>query len=271
MRWSMVFGFLALVILAMFVMFWLKPYLKERNEISESYGKVLSVIEKEPENKIPGEKEAISLTKKSLAVTDPKDVEKFILIDSSSPEEVVEFLKKVKQEDGEIARYDWVARLDTTREDISGVAVTFKKEGQSRNRLALLIPDEDGRWKMDFAAFARSTTPSWSDLMEGKANSAVVRVYVAPDQYFNGPFKEQDGWRCYGIASPDMPDLFYGYCLAGGPQDKVLAALLTDRKGARATIGIERTEGATDRQFRIKRVLAEDWAIRDTPADEAVK
>jgi len=204
-------------------------------------------------------------------VTQPDDVAKYIRSESESPEEVLALLKKVKSEDGEISRYDWMMKLDTSREDITGVVATFVKDGETRNRLVLLTPDEDGKWKMDFAAFARSTTPDWSELVAGKVESAVVRVYVAPDQYFNGPFSEQAGWRCYGIASPDMPELFYGYCLEGSAQEKVLERLLSDRKTARATLGIERVEGASNRQFRIKRVLAEDWVIGESSADDGVK
>ena len=40
---------------------------------------------------------------------------------------------------------------------------------------------------------------------------------------------------------------------------------------ARATLGLERVEGAETRQFRIKRVLAQDWLVGDVAADQATE
>jgi hypothetical protein len=268
--WSMIFGLVAIVVIALGAIFWLKPYLAKKPPAGELQRRSLTVIEGRADS-VPKETRAVSIVKRALAVTQPEEVEKFIESDGTSPEEVLGFLGKVTQEEGQISSYDWLPRLDTTREDISGVLVTFKKGKESRNRLALLVPDEEGNWKMDFAAFARATTPDWSELMSGRVNSAAVRVYVARDQYFNGPYSEQEGWRCYGIGSPDVSEVMYGYCLAGSAQDLVLSRLLADKKGARATIGIERQEGASDRQFRIKRVLAEDWVIREEAADAVLK
>ena len=96
----------------------------------------------------------------------------------------------------------------------------------------------------------------------------MVRVYVAKDQYFNGPFQESEGWHCYGIASPDVPDLMFGYCKADSEQARAIELLLDRKKMSRATLGIERVEGAEKRQYRIKRVLAEDWLVGDEPADQ---
>jgi len=149
------------------------------------------------------------------------------------------------------------------------VLVTFQKEGAKRNRLALLVQDEDGGWKMDFPAFARLAVPAWNEFLDGKADSAEVRVYLAADHYYNGPFKESEGWQCYGLASPDVPDLMFGYCKSDGAQGKAIREILVNRKKmSRVTLKIERMEGAEKRQYVIKRVLAEDWATGKTPLDE---
>lgn len=270
-RWTLMFGLLALVVISLFAMFWLMPYLERRKQPPPDTTRIIVSPVNEEGSEVPKEERTIDLAKKALGVESEEEVKELIESHPVSSGEVLEFFRKLPEEDGEVVKFDWLPRLDTDREDVSGVVVTFRKGGERRNRLALFAPDETGVWKMDFPAFARLSTPSWKDLMTGAANSAVVRVYVAEDQYYNGPFREQDGWRCYGIASPDVPDLLYGYCLVDGPQDKALNDLLVGRKAARATLGIERAKDADRRQFRIKRVLAQDWLVGDKAPDDTAK
>jgi hypothetical protein len=216
-----------------------------------------------------GEEQAVELTKKALAARDPAELKKLVHTDPASAAEVVTFLDALAARDGEIISYDWIARLDTTRPDAEGVLVSFKKGEERRNRLAILTPDVLGNWKLDYPAFARLAVPDWPDLLEGKEKSAVVRVYVAEDQYFNGPFKESDDWFCFGIASPDVQELLFGYCQGGTPQfNAIRRSLAGGTKLMRMTVEIEKVEGAEKRQFLIKRVLAQDWAVGPVAFDK---
>ncbi len=146
--------------------------------------------------------------------------------------------------------------------------------GEELSRLAFLTPDGFGRWKIDYESFARIVKPSWSDLLEKKADQGLVRVFVAKDSYYNGPFKDESEWICYGMASPDTSVVPMGYCRKNSPQAKALERIVADSEGGldrhglnRATLEIRRPEGAEDRQFEITRVLAEDWVLSPKPFD----
>jgi len=269
MMWSLAFGGIAFLVLGTFFFFLLKPHLERRQEMAETY-KASTDYRVEPE--VPafealGEQEAIKLVKEALKARSPADISAKIRMGDASVEQVSSFLNGMKNEDGEIDRFQWLSRLDTTVPGIEGVLVNFKKADKNRNRLALLVADK-GEWKLDFPAFARLATPAWSELLDGQVESATVRVYAAADQYFNGPFADESQWKCFGIASPDVPDLLYGYCKVDSLQAQAIAKVLADKKMARVTVVLHRVEGAASRQYLIKRVLAEDWAVTDVAPDD---
>lgn len=268
LRWTMIFALLGVAVLALFAMFWLVPMLEKRKQVATGQDKVVYEAIEKPTDTVPGENESVKIVKSALESKTPAEVEKWIRPDTASSDEVMEFIAGLRESEGEIKRLEWMPRLDTSREDISGVVVFYEKNGKISNRLALLIPDEDGRWKMDFPAFARLSVPSWETFLGPNGTSALVRVYVAKDQYYNGPFPEQEGWRCFGIASPDEPELMYGYCHVDSPQHRALEELLGGVSKARVVLGLEKVEGASNRQFRIKRVMAQDWAVREKAADD---
>lgn len=271
MIWTMLLGAGGIVVIAISVGIWLKSESDRRNDTTDT-GRTTTEyirIEEPAEKKKMGEAEAVALATKALAARAEEDILAVIDPGPVPASEVGGFLQGLQEREGTITGYDLMARLDSPREDLVGVVVSFEKDGEKANRIALFAPDGSGQWKMDFPAFSRMATPSWDDLLTGPAESAVVRVYVERDQYFNGPFSESDGWVCYGVASPDVDRLLFGYCKKDSPQDLAIRSLLDIRKMARVTVALEKAEGADSRQFVIKRVLAHDWLVGDEPADEA--
>jgi hypothetical protein len=73
----------------------------------------------------------------------------------------------------------------------------------------------------------------------------------------------------------DSDTIIYGYCRRDSPQAEALAKILkrlqmnekNQSSLSRATLVISRPEGSGNRQFEIKRVLAEDWLLTDTAFD----
>jgi hypothetical protein len=266
---TMLMGAAGVGVIAVAVGIWLLSE-RERREGAKPYRSsslALQVVEA-PENPKLDEDEAIALAKRAMAARSEEEILSVINPGSVPVKEIAEYLKTLQDQQGSIAGYHLLPRLDSPREDLMGVVVLFSKEGNGANRIAMLSPDEDGNWKMDYPAFSRLATPPWTDLLTGPAKSAVVRVFVQRDQYFNGPFREGDGWVCYGVASPDVDQLLLGYCKKDSPQDNAIRSLLKVRKMGRATVELEKAEGADNRQFVIKRVLAHDWLVGDKPADE---
>jgi hypothetical protein len=153
---------------------------------------------------------------------------------------------------------------------MDGVLITYETAvtESPRNRLALLVPDEEEKWRVDFAAFARLVEPSWDEILSGAAKKAIIRVYIAEDNYFNGVFSDEKVWLSVSLGSPDTPQLLIGYCKAGSPQAAALRQISArEVPASRTVLEIRRVEGGGPRQVEITRVLAEDWVLGEDPFD----
>ena len=277
--WSIVFGVLALGILGLAVFFWLRSVSQrgqdttEKDRIAEeSRSRTTSAF------KSPSQPEALALVKKALAVSNPDDVAAVIRLGSRlgsmTPEEVVDKLRAIGKEDGEIVRTVWLSSIDKNGLSLEGVEVIYARTDKKVKRLAVLTPDASGVWKLDFPAFVRQVEPSWEKLLAGGVGTtAVVRVSVARDRYFNGPFLDEEMWAAYGMVSPDMDELLVGYCRRNSDQYRAMELMWSNDETLviRATLEIRRVEGGDRRQFEITRVMAEDWVMGDRPFDETLK
>ncbi|MCX6866606.1 MAG: hypothetical protein NTV46_10395 [Verrucomicrobia bacterium] len=228
--------------------------------------------------KSPSQSAALDLVKQALKVSDPDKVEEFFHLGSANPGVVVDFLRNMEALDGAIIGYHWLSSMDVNNLLIDGVAVNTLLRDKPHNRLALLMPNEKGHWKIDFDAFARTVNPSWNELLAMKSGQGLVRVVIAQDSYYNGIFSDDKEWVCYGMASPDLEVNLFGYCRRRSPQAVAMERLgfteqvISDNNNLkRATLEIRRTAGAGDRQFEITRVMAEDWVMSATPFDENFK
>ncbi len=220
----------------------------------------------------PGEEEALDLVKKALAIRDEKEVPNYFRLGRSSPAEVVGFLRRLHETEGEPQFFDWLSSMDANGMLLDGVMVTYPSQEDESKRLAFLTPNEKGRWLVDYEAFARVVTPGWKDLLQKGTEQGMVRVLMASDNYYNGPFREEEGWLAFGLASPDIDEILVGYARKGSPQfDSLQRMFGKEVSTRRATLEIRKVEGAGPRQFEISRVLAEDWVLSGSPFDEAGK
>jgi hypothetical protein len=214
------------------------------------------------------ENEAIKFVKSALELRDATGVENYFRMGENSPDEVVGFLSGIESDEGKISKIRWRGNNSFGRIARDELIVQFKASGLMKNRVVLLIPDSDGKWKIDYDAFARTTVPSWNELIEGRINTGEVRVLASRDIYYNGPFSDEKEWLCFSLISPDRDEVFKGYCKVGSIQAEAMNSLLSDKKVARVTFEIRRVEGSEQRQFEISRVLSSDWAKEDVAYDE---
>ena len=206
---------------------------------------------------------ALALVRRGLAIRDPAKLLTFFRPAEIPLDRQVEFLKNLEAIDGRIDHYEWLGNLDANSLAIDGVLIAFQSDGQTRNRLAALVASPDGKWKIDFDAFARTVIPSWADFLGGS---------VPADSYYNGPFTDENDWQCVGLSSPDTGEILIGYCRKRSPQGTAMKWLLSkDGQLNRAVLEIRRSPGADLRQVEISRVLAEDWVLAEKPFDERFK
>jgi hypothetical protein len=274
LKWTMLFAAVAMLLLGGVLWLWLSPKIAAKGDLA-----ALSPVEDDSDVRViarfssPSEPDALAMVKRALAARDPAAIDHLFRTGSSGPQEILRFLENLESVDGKVSGYEWLGSLDANRLSIEGVQVNFEKAGVMSNRLALLTPDANGKWKIDFDAFARTATPPWKEILENRAEKAVVRVLVGKDSYFNGPFHDENQWVCLGMASPDTDALLLGYCKAGAPQAAAIDWILSkgELKFFRATLELRRVEGAEARQFEISRVLAQDWIVSDVPFDEGFR
>jgi hypothetical protein len=277
LAWSLLLLMLALSVLAFFMVFWLRGQMGRKADAEDLAAARAIQRHKVSEFPSPSEQDALDRVKDALALRDPAEVANYFRLGQTPPAAVVSFLEGMQELDGRITGYQWLSSMDANHLLLDGVLVVTSKDGAPRNRIALLTPDQRGVWKIDFDAFARTVRPSWEELLAEDGGKGLVRVILAGDSYFNGPFKDDGKWHCYGMASPDSEKILLGYCRQDSPQARALSLVFHQQvedadhgssRLKRATLELERPQGAEPRQFEITRVLAEDWVLSDTPFDE---
>ena len=275
MIWSLALAVVTLLIVGGMMMFWLRGH---RDVVAAGHqgGYLLGDVRIVSKFASPSEDEARDLVRRALALRDPKLVEELFRPGDTSAAEVAEFMAGAEARDGRFERMDWLSSMDIDGQLMEGILVVYAGKDGPRERLAFLVPDDNGVWKIDFEAFARSSKPSWKEFLKGDAKSARVRVFVAKDVYFNGPFRDESLWVCYAMTSPESKELLpeegellRGYCRVGSAQAKALEKIFeTEVRLSRATVEIRKTEGAEFRQFEISRVFSGDWVLPPQPLDE---
>jgi hypothetical protein len=275
-NWTLVMVVLGLVCLGAGIGTWLMPTMKmgKRPAVSGT-GIALVPVEDEEESAdsrfpAPTTEEAFELVKAGIAARDPEEVLEYFRPGSSSAGEIIRFLEETGKMEGAPTQYKWLGGIDANGLRLEGMTVVLSLDGKDSSRLAILTPDNGERWKIDFESFARTVKPSWSALLEGQADQGLVRVLIVPDNYYNGVFRDESAWVCYGMTSPDSGKVLMGYCKAGSPQAEAMERIVTESRRrldfhglCRATLEIRRPAGADASQFEITRVLAQDWVLAD--------
>jgi hypothetical protein len=210
----------------------------------------------------PSKEQALEIVRQALASRTLKSVDSFFRKGTSTDEEILSFLEKLEVNSGRVARTDWLSNMDRDGLAVEGVLVGFTGLDQAVERMAFLTPDAEGKWQVDFDAFARTVRPSWDEFLKQGVDRAVVRVFVAQDVYFNGPFADESQWICYAITSPDVEETLHGYCRIGSKVAEKMATIFSDgSRAGRATLALQRVNDAGPRQFEIAEVYANDWLL----------
>ncbi len=265
LTWSVMLSAVTLVVLGVSFSLWMKTRVAtgEIALISDKAAINERVVSRFPS---PSRELALEQVRRTLSNRDPDQFEAFFRMGSATRAEVLDFLKSSESHDGPVERYEWLSSMDADGLLLEGVLVVYANHVKPVERIAFLTPDESGNWKLDYEAFARSTRPTWTDLLAQRANEGLVRVFVGHDFYFNGLYAEKE-WLCYTIASPDTEELLRGYCKVGSPEAERMEQLFSQgQKRSRATLVIRHDKAAESKQFEITRIVAGDWVVAETPA-----
>lgn len=226
--------------------------------------------------KSPTEEQALDLVLDALKSHDEKTVEENFRLTDTRSSEALRFLRESQAGAVESTDLRWMGSADIQGLLMEGVLVDGSTRDSKFGRTAFLVPDEKGEWKVDFDAYSRVSKPDWKELLEERAELAKVRVLVAPDSYYNGPFADESIWACYGMSSPEASKLLneeqrmmYGYCRKDSPQARALLRVVSSGQPImRVTLEIRCKNREDKLQFEITRVFSEDWVVPDKPFDE---
>ena len=266
-RWSIALGIAAAIVLCGAFFLWLRPMMARRVDGSsvakQDREELVKIASKFPS---PSRDEAIDIVTNALANRDPAKVAHFFRPGSASPAAIVDYCAKAEHRDGPFEDYDWISSLDAGDLLVEGVVINYKGLGDKpAQRLALLTPDDSGRWQVDFDSLARSVTPAWKDILAGTAGVAQVRVMATPGVYYNGAYRDENVWTCYNLTSPDMDVTLCGYCRIGSPEGESMKKLFNDETlTTRVAVEIRHNPDAESRQFEISRLLSRDWVVPAT-------
>jgi hypothetical protein len=275
-NWTVVLAVLVVICVGVAIGSWLIPMNRNRLAAGKAGAARVPVEEKRVESRFPSPsiEAALELVKTGIVTREPGKVMDYFRQGAASAGEIVGFLEDIEKVEGKATLFKWHSSIDANGLLLEGVTAVSSMNGKESFRLAILTPDEAGRWKIDFESFARIVKPSWSALLEGKENQGMVRVFVAPDNYYNGVFRDESAWICYGIASQDTSEVLMGYCRMDSPQARALERIMAESQDqpefqgfCRATLEIRRPTGADGLQFEITRVLAQDWVVTDKAFD----
>ncbi len=215
------------------------------------------------------EDDALKLVRAALNERDVENLGELVRLEGTPASEAMEYFETVRS--GGRRSYQWLGGMNANGLELEGVLLRVEKDGHRQSHLVLLV-EEDGRWKLDFASFASLSVPVWEEFEEKRVDEIEVRVQAAPDNYYNGPFRDEREWTCYGFSLQDGSDFFLGYCKAGSAQAGAMSEIMTNapRTPVRVTLRLKRVEGAEERQFEIVRVLAEGWVMGPAAYDERI-
>jgi hypothetical protein len=223
-------------------------------------------------NEILSIEDTIDLVHKALQNRDVAQVENFFILGDSAdtPQEAIELCERIQAKDGQPHGVEYLGEKAIAGGVAREVVISSKNGSQESNRLGQLFY-RDGRWRIDMDSYARHVSPSWESILSRKCDSATVRVFVSPDNFYNGDRYVEDAWKCYALISPDVEEILFGYVARGSVQEQAMERILSKEEDFhRAVLEVLLTTKAEGHlQLEISRVLSDDWFISGTYYDDS--
>jgi hypothetical protein len=241
----------------------------------EKFSKMRPVERVGSKFKSPSEEQTRAIVTAALEAKSEADVVTNFRLNGVAPAEVLAYLRHEEEVKGMPRLDQWVGSVDFNNTLMDSILVAYEGSEKKEMRVAMLTPDEQGVWRLDYESFARKCEPAWDQFISGEASEGIVRIWFTKDNYFNAPYADDSKWLSFSMGRVDSEDIIYGYCPIDSPQAEAMAKVMKRLQMnekikaslSRATLLISRAEGAGQRQFEIKRVLAEDWLLTETAFD----
>jgi hypothetical protein len=208
----------------------------------------------------PSQAECLVTVDKFLRADNPDKLAAVSRLNDFSSEQAFALVAATKKADGVRSSIDWNLARETNGLSLETVYLTYKN---NKNRLVFLLPDGQGKWRVDIASYLRYNSKPWSEITAQGSCKAVVRVIVGLDSYYNGLFDDEKKWASFALSSPDSEIPLRGYAEIGSAPFKAIIECLRASNPAPITLEISRDAGMEQSQYEIKKVIAQDWVESD--------
>lgn len=233
---------------------------------------------------------AISLAQSMLDARDAKALSKVMFDGELTPELAYKGIQEIADEEGKPGTPQWVGYIDSMTVPMASLAIPYDS---NKWRVLLVTPNKDGKWKVDLDSYMRLCSPSLEKIAAGDADEAFVRMIATRDNYFNGPFSDENVWNCYSLRLDSFESTIYGYCKKGSKQDNAMRAV--EKRNAkvsgkdlpgtsinmmgqpdraipmRVALRLKKVDGSTSQQYEIASVISDDWVVSATPLEDIIE
>jgi hypothetical protein len=207
----------------------------------------------------------VNMVKQFLDAANTEDLKKIARTKRIKPENAYAVFTEFRKELGEVDRMEWMGAEETNGMSMERVMVVYRS---GKYRVATLIHDGLGQWKVDLESFMGHQTKSWDQITAQTGCTAVVRVTVQQDVYFNGYFSDEKEWVCFALKAPDQSEPIYGYVPQNSPTLLDMVEILRTNSPADMMVEIIRDAGMNRMQYEIHKVIAQGWVEADVPFSE---
>ena len=230
-------------------------------------------------HEFPSDDKAEDIVRRALAIRETRLVgDHFRTRSITTEQDVLDFLARLPTTDGLTIGIQAYDRTQLNGEDVAQVKVKAEKGGVVHKRMASLVVDEQGAWKVDFESFARINRPSLVEMLSGRANEGLVRAII---QLVAHDVRTVDGlpkgWSYYELSNPNHEVALPVCCWANSPQGDDLRRIMSINSGAEhLTVRVRRATGEPAEMFanspredgalpaamyEIVEVLADSWLL----------
>ena len=194
------------------------------------------------------------------AANTAEELRGFVVLRRLGSEQAFDLFTQWKKDAGEVAAVDWIGSVENNGLSMEMVTVLYKT---GKKAIAYIRLNDRNEWCVDLESMLQYCSEPMEKLLSKDDVSAVVRVLVATDFYYNGEFADSKEWMNISMLFPGDFEKIQGYVKLDSPSHLALKDLMRDSKAASVLLEISRRSSMLPKQYEIKAVIAMGWVESD--------
>ena len=188
------------------------------------------------------------------------ELQGFVVLRRLDAKQAFDLFTQWKKDAGEVAEADWRGSVENNGLSMEMVTVRYKT---GKKAIVYIRLNDRNEWCVDLESMLQYCSEPMEKLLSKDDVSAVVRVLVATDFYYNGEFADSKEWMNISMMFPGDFEKLQGYVKLDSPSHLALKDVMRDRKAASVLLEISRSSSMLPKQYEIKSVLAKGWVESD--------